>query len=74
MGWLKFQRVKLRNWLSFGCDSTRLLLDAHRNSKFFLRLDPCLDAESLQLLTEIDDRRVVCCTHKLCINKYAHSI
>ena len=22
MGWLKFQRVKLRNWLSFGCDST----------------------------------------------------
>jgi hypothetical protein len=20
--WLKFQRVKLRNWLSFGCDST----------------------------------------------------
>lgn len=28
MGWLKFQRVKLRNWLSFGCDST--LADAVR--------------------------------------------
>ena len=26
MGWLKFQRVKLRNWLSFGCDSTGMLL------------------------------------------------
>ena len=28
MGWLKFQRVKLRNWLSFGCDSTLTALAA----------------------------------------------
>ena len=33
MGWLKFQRVKLRNWLSFGCDSTGRDPIAERQAK-----------------------------------------
>ena len=47
MGWLKFQRVKLRNWLSFGCDSTA----------------PAVFPDVRYALTQIDELRAMVLQH-----------